>query len=153
MNPAAVSKLRAAKSGLPGENFLGMTKKSPALRVLVVEDEPLIRWSVTETLVQAGHTVMEAGDGASARRAVREASGSIDVVLLDLRLPDSSDLTLLSDIRQLIPRSAVIIVTAFATPDIVTDALARVADRVLTKPVDIQDLVPLVNQAHARRSS
>jgi DNA-binding response OmpR family regulator len=129
-----------------------MPKESPALRVLVVEDEPLIRWSVTETLAQAGHTVLEAGDGASARRAVREVSGSIDVVLLDFRLPDSDDLTLLSDIRRLMPRSAVILVTAFATPDVVTDALARGADRVLTKPLDIHDLVPLVLQAHSRRS-
>jgi two-component system, NtrC family, response regulator AtoC len=129
-----------------------MPKESPALRVLVVEDEPLIRWSVTETLAQAGHTVFEAGDGASARRAVREASGSIDVVLLDFRLPDSHDLTLLSDVRRLMPRSAVLLITAFATPDLVADALARGADRVLSKPLDIHDLLPLVLHAHGRRS-
>ncbi len=129
-----------------------MPKESPTLRVLVVEDEPLIRWSVTEMLAQAGHTVLEAGDGASALRAVREASGSIDVVLLDFRLPDSHDLTLLSEIRRLMPRSVVILVTAFATSDVVTDALARGADRVLTKPLDVHDLVPLVLHAYGRRS-
>ena len=129
-----------------------MPKESTALRVLVVEDEPLIRWSVAETLAQAGHTVLEAGDGASALRAVREASGSIDVVLLDLRLPDSYDLTLLSDIRRLMPLSTVILVTAFATPDVVADALARGADRVANKPLDIHDLVPLVLHTHSRRS-
>ena len=132
--------------------FARMSEESPTLHVLVVEDEPLIRWSVTEMLVQAGHTVLEAGDGTSALRAVQAASGSIDVVLLDFRLPDSHDLTLLSEIRRLMPRSAVILVTAFATPDIVTDALALGADRVLTKPLDVHDVVPLVLHAYSRRS-
>jgi DNA-binding NarL/FixJ family response regulator len=67
-------------------------------------------------------------------------------------LPDSDDLTLLSEMRRLIPRSAGILVTAFATPDLVADALARGADCVLNKPLDIRDLVPLVLHAHSRRS-
>jgi DNA-binding NtrC family response regulator len=129
-----------------------MPKESPALRVLIVEDEPLIRWSVKETLAEAGHTVFEADDRASARRAVGEAAGPFDVVLLDFRLPDSHDLTLLSEIRRLMPRSAVILVTAYATPDVVTDALALGAERVLTKPLDMHDLVPLVLDAHHGRS-
>ena len=68
-----------------------MGKNSPRLRVLVVDDEPLIRWSLGETLEQSGHAVVEAGDAESAFRAV-SAGGPFDVVLLDYRLPDSNDL-------------------------------------------------------------
>jgi len=53
------------------------------LRVLIVEDEPLIRWSIAETLANSGHSVLEASDAASAVRALKEASRPVDIVLLD----------------------------------------------------------------------
>ena len=124
-----------------------MPKETAALRVLVVEDEPLIRWSVTQTLAEAGCTVLEADDAASALRTLRETPEPVDVVLLDFRLPDSNDLTLLSDIRRLAPDSSIVLVTAFGTPEMMAEALALGAYRVLGKPIDMQDLVPLVVQA------
>jgi CheY-like chemotaxis protein len=84
-----------------------MVNKSPSLRVLVVDDEPLIRWSLSETLSEDGHVVSEAGDGESALRALTASPLSFDVVLLDYHLPDSHDLALLSTIRQVAPRTAV----------------------------------------------
>jgi two-component system response regulator AtoC len=93
-------------------NFPEMTKNSPALRVLVVDDEALIRWSLVQTLNDSGCDTVEAIDGAMAERAVAEASRSFDVVLLDFRLPDSNDLTLLTRLRQLAPDTQVILMTA-----------------------------------------
>ena len=80
-------------------------KDSPRLRVLVVDDEPLIRWSLSETLEQSGHAVVEAGDALNAVRSV-SAGEPFDVVLLDYRLPDSNDLELLATIRALAPAAA-----------------------------------------------
>ena len=51
--------------------FPHMTENFRALRVLVVEDELLIRWSIAETLAHAGHTVIEAEDGATAIMALK----------------------------------------------------------------------------------
>ena len=68
-----------------------MEHESPSLRVLIVDDESLIRWSVAETLGAAGHAVLEAADGATALRTLTEVSDPVDVVLLDFRLPDSND--------------------------------------------------------------
>jgi len=113
------------------------------LRVLVVDDEPLIRWSVHEVLRESGHEVAEASDGASALRQLADA-GPFDVVVLDFRLPDSDDLRLLETIRKLTPGSAVIMMTAFGTPEMVAGALALGASRVLTKPFDVHDLAALV---------
>ena len=126
-------------------------QKPASLDVLVVDDEPLIRWSLSETLAEAGHRVTEAGDRESAIRALTERSEAPDVVLLDYRLPDSNDLGLLAMIRQLAPRTQVILMTAFGTPEVTNGALELGAFRVVGKPFDMRDLAALVLQAHASR--
>jgi len=111
---------------------------------LVVDDEPLIRWSIAETLGAAGHEVVEAADAASARRLLGETS-DLDLVLLDLRLPDSSDLALLADIRRKAPNVPVIVMTAFGTPEITADALRMGALTVLNKPFNMHDIETVVH--------
>lgn len=128
-----------------------MVKKSPTLRVLIVDDEPLIRWSVAETLNDCGYQVAEAGDARGARGAVRDASREFDVVLLDYRLPDSEDLSLLASIRQASPHAQLILMTAFGTPEVVRNALDLGAFRVVSKPFEMHDLADLVAQAIAAR--
>jgi DNA-binding NtrC family response regulator len=140
---AAIPPLPAGSDGI----FPARSKKSPVLRVLVVEDEPLIRWSIAETLAGDGHIVLEAADAATAIRSLTETCEPVDVVLLDFRLPDSNDLTLLSGIRRLSPDSAVVLMTAFGTPEVIQGALDLGAYRVLTKPIDIHDIAALVRDA------
>jgi DNA-binding NtrC family response regulator len=128
-----------------------MEKKSPGLRVLVVDDELLARWSIAETLADAGHTVIEAGDGAAAVRALTDASPPIDVVLLDYRLADSNGLTLLATVRRLVPGTPVVVMTAYGSPDVTRGALELGACEVLDKPFDIHDLGAIVRRAHGLR--
>ena len=73
-----------------------MVEILPTLRVLVVEDELLIRWSIAETLAHSGHVVIEAEDGATAVRTLRDSVEPVDAIVLDYRLPDSNDLALLA---------------------------------------------------------
>jgi DNA-binding NtrC family response regulator len=128
--------------------FSAVSPKSPvALRVLVVDDELLIRWSLAETLAACGHIVTEAGDGAETRRAI--ASDRPDVILLDFRLPDSNDLTLLASIRRDAPGAQVILMTAYGTPEFAQSALDLGAYRVIGKPFGMQDAAALVSEAHA----
>ena len=122
---------------------------SAPLRILVVDDEPLIRWSLTETLSDLGHLVSEAGDGETALRTVADAEGLFDIVLLDYHLPDSHDLVLLSQIRRLAPNTMVIMMTAFATPEMSDAALRIGAYRVVPKPFEVHDMADLVLEAHA----
>lgn len=126
-----------------------MMENPPKLRVLVVDDEPLIRWSLAETLEQSGHVVVEAGDAQSAIRSVAAAGEPFDVVLLDYRLPDSNDLNLLATIRKLTPQSAVIMMTAFGTPEVMTGAIKLGAYQVIPKPFEVHEVAALVLQAHA----
>jgi DNA-binding NtrC family response regulator len=115
---------------------------------LIVDDEPLIRWSLAETFQQAGHAIREAGDARETLELLRSGGYVPDVVLLDFRLPDSDDLRLLTAIRGAVPESVVIMMTAFHTPEMIAEALAVGARAVLTKPVDLAALVPLVEQSH-----
>jgi DNA-binding NtrC family response regulator len=122
---------------------------SPSLRVLVVDDESLIRWSLSETLNESGHLVSEAGDGESAVRTLTADPTPFDVVLLDYHLPDSHDLELLSTIRQMAPNTVVIMMTAFSTPEMVDGARRIGAYRVVAKPFEVHDMANLVLEAHA----
>ena len=123
--------------------------KNPAVpRVLVVDDEPLIRWSVAETLGERGYEVVETGDALGARSAVLDAAQKFDVVLLDYRLPDSDDLTLLASLRKLSPRAQIILMTAFGKPEVVRGALDLGAYRVISKPFEMQAIADLVAQAY-----
>jgi DNA-binding NtrC family response regulator len=93
---------------------------------------------------------VEAGDAAGARVAVK-APGNFDVVLLDYRLPDSEDLSLLASIRQQSPGTQIILMTAFGTPEVVRGALDLGAFRVIGKPLEMHDLANLVTEAGAQR--
>ena len=135
-------------AGIAAESMPSIVKNSPRLRVLVVDDEPLIRWSLSETLEQSGHVVVEVGDASSAVRSV-SAGEPFDVVLLDYRLPDSNNLELLANIRTLAPAAAVIMMTAFGTPEVLAGALALGAYRVIQKPFEVHEVAALVLQAHA----
>jgi DNA-binding NtrC family response regulator len=127
-------------------------RSATGLRILVVDDEPLIRWSLLETLTSCGHAVVEAGDAASAVQAVTAAAVPFDVALLDFRLPDSNDLALMSRLRRLAPATRIILMTAYGTPEILQGAMDLGAYRVITKPFEMSDVAPLVTQAHAFRS-
>src|SRR5262249_32318279 len=127
---------RPGPTDKPGDFSLN-AEKSVARRVLVVDDERLVRWSLAETFIDRGYEVVEAADGGSAIQLLAEAAHPTDVVLLDLRLPDSTDLRVLSAMRRVSPRVPIILMTAFGTPDIVDDALNMGAFSVISKPFDM----------------
>jgi len=122
-------------------------KNSPSPSVLVVDDEALIRWSLSESLSDAGYSVAEASDGASAVAQLSDGR-KFDAIVLDYRLPDSNDLHLLETIRSLQPQAAVVMMTAFGTPEVTAGALKLGAYKVVAKPFDVHAMVDLVTQAH-----
>src|SRR5262245_56222306 len=132
--------------GNPASEIPHLPEKSRALKVLIVDDEPLIRWSLAETLSESGHRVTEAADGASALTSLR-TSESPDVIVLDYRLPDSSDLSLLKSIRQRVPGAVVIMMTAFGATEMTCEALLLGVWRVVPKPFEVHEMADLVSQA------
>ena len=131
-----------------------MPAKNPAsLRVLIVDDESLIRWSLAETLGRQGWVVTEASDAKSALRLVADAREPFDVVVLDFRLPDSSDLGLLSRIRTVSPLSQVILMTAFGTPELLDHARQLGAVAIVHKPFDLAEVSALAWQVSHERQA
>lgn len=122
---------------------------SEEVRVLVIEDEPLIRWSCAETLTASGFPVIEGERGEMAVAVLANPNGGAEVVLLDLMLPDSRDLSLLALLRRLAPAVPIIVMTAFPTPKVVAEAQRLGAFAVIEKPFDLNGLVPLVRRALA----
>jgi DNA-binding NtrC family response regulator len=111
--------------------------------VLVVDDEPLIRWSIAESLSDLGMKVEQAADAASALRLVTATAIPFHVVVLDLRLPDMRDLSLLATLRQLLPNARLVLMTAFGTSDVFSEAAYLGAD-VLNKPFELENLTRVV---------
>ena len=116
--------------------------------ILIVDDESLIRWSLAQTLEAEGFRVVEA---ASARETLDwlDKDGDIGVVLLDLKLPDSGDLSLLRTLRQRAPGWQIILMTAHGTTEILDEAVDAGAFRALGKPFDMAYMVEVVRDAMA----
>ena len=132
-----------------------MTREILPRTVLVVDDEALIRWSLSEGLSDAGWTVRQAATGAEARSAVRALEGQPFVLLLDLRLPDVSDLSLIRELRVARPDVPMIVMTAHGSDDDAAQALMSGVFSFVGKPFDVSEIVGLVDAAarHARSAT
>jgi CheY-like chemotaxis protein len=117
----------------------------PKEKVLVVDDEPMIRWSLREALQCWGYTVVEAETGAQTLAALGDTQ--IAVVLLDINLPDSSGLDLLREIKRHRPRVAVIMVSGETFYDAAVSALRGGADDFIGKPIRLDELRFALSQA------
>ena len=124
-------------------------KNRAPLAILVVDDEPLIRWSIREALRAHSHAVSTASTGAEALRVVVANTGHFDVVILDYRLPDRHDLSLLEDLQAASPESAFVMMTAFADDDMRARALAQGVKAVVGKPFQLKSFVSLIESAMA----
>lgn len=115
-----------------------------ARTALVVEDDPVIRQLISLALTQEDCTVVEAGDGRAALAAV--ARERPDVILLDIGLPDIDGLTVLGKLKDDTALRAipVVVVTAWADPDMLRQAMDRGAADYVSKPFAIDDLLARV---------
>ncbi len=113
-------------------------------RVLVVDDEQLVRWSLTERLKAEHHDVLEA---ATAAEALERAEAGVDLVLLDYKLPDDNGLSVLKRLRALDPDIVVIMLTAHKSVDTVVEAMKAGAFDYATKPFDLDDVAIRVARA------
>jgi len=115
--------------------------------ILVVDDEPLIRWAVREGLESVGYHVIEAG---TARDALASLDGhAVAVALLDVRLPDSDDLGLLRRVLRQAPACRVIMMTAHGTRELMDEAMHEGAFGTVSKPFDMSGMIDLVRAAGA----
>jgi two-component system response regulator AtoC len=112
--------------------------------ILVVDDEQLIRWSLSDRLKQEGYRVFEASTAAEAIERHREG---VDLVLLDFRLPDADGLSVLKKIKEANPDTLVIMLTAVSNIDTAVETMKAGAYHYANKPFNLDEIALLVEKA------
>ncbi len=115
------------------------------LSVLVIDDEVLIRKSLAKVLKARGYAVDLASTGAEGLEKTSEIRPQ--VMILDMRLPDTDGLSVLRRVRQLDPLIQVIVITAFGDVQSAVDAMKLGACDFLRKPYEMEDIVLSVESA------
>ena len=123
-------------------------------RILVVDDQEMMRDSLAATLVREGHEVVAAGDGAA---AVARLSGGgrgerFDLLVTDLKMPRMTGIELLAEAKRLRPEMPVVLMTAFATVATAVEAMKLGAYDYIQKPFDGEEIKLLVERTldHSR---
>ena len=114
-------------------------------RILIIDDEKLIRWALRKNLSGAGYEVLEAEDGERALEML-EQDGA-DLILLDVRLPKKSGLEVLEEVIERHAEIPVILMTAFSSVEGAVDAMKRGAFHYLVKPFNHDEVLLLVGKA------
>jgi DNA-binding NtrC family response regulator len=118
--------------------------------IIVVDDEALLRWAVAESLISAGFDVCQAESAADAVRCIDQSNESPLVVVLDLKLPDSSDLSLARKIMSQRPDVPVIMMTAHGSVQDKAEAEAAGVYKFIQKPFDLSEMTAVVREASAK---
>jgi DNA-binding NtrC family response regulator len=120
-------------------------------KILIVDDEPAIRFAVGDFLSSKGFDVREADTAASAVETFRTFRP--DVTVLDFELPDGDALALLPRLKALDESASVVILTAHGSIDIAVESIKRGAEQFLTKPLQLETLAVVLERIGSHRRS
>jgi two-component system nitrogen regulation response regulator GlnG len=114
-------------------------------KVLIVDDEESVRYSFKIFLSDPAYQVLEAQDGNEAINIVKDEAP--DLVILDIQMPDASGLEVLQQIKNIAPKTPVLIITAYGNSDRVIAAMKHGAYEYIEKPFDIPRMKALIDEA------
>jgi len=114
-------------------------------RILIVEDEKLVRWSLMERLKKEGYEVFEAENGTDGLQLLDEEM--IDLVVLDYKLPDMTGLDILRKTMVARPETPVILMTAYSSIDSAVEAIKLGAYDYINKPFNHDEMVVTIGRA------
>jgi len=114
-------------------------------RIMVVEDEPIVRFGIRDYLESRGFDVDEAASLEQARAVYQRTRP--DAVVLDYLLPDGNALDLLKELHETDPQMPVIVLTGHGSIDLAVRAIKEGAEQFLTKPVELPALAVIIDRA------
>src|ERR1700722_7140050 len=116
------------------------------IRVLLVDDDEVLRTSLTCVLEQSGFIITPAANVADALKLI-SGPETYDVLLSDLHMPGAGDgLTVVRPIRHANPQAVTLLLSAFPEMNAATQAILRQTDEILVKPMDVTSLVQIIRQ-------
>jgi len=133
------------------DNWLHNRMKGKKARVLVVDDDGMIRALFRETLEKEGHTVIGASTGAEGIKCVKESD--FDLVFLDLKMPGMDGVELFKQIKIAKPELPVTIVSGYPGSEMMERAIKHGPLGIMNKPFKIADIIMLVNSYLRTRQS
>ncbi len=119
--------------------------------ILVVDDEPVARQSLTDILKLEGYTVASAPNGQAAVEYVR--TQNVDLMIVDLKMPGMDGLEVVQVVNQVSPETEVILLTAYGSTETAIQALRLRIHDYLLKPASPAQILATVKKGLARRSS
>ncbi|MGW8271768.1 MAG: sigma-54-dependent transcriptional regulator [Thermodesulfovibrionales bacterium] len=114
-------------------------------KILIVDDEKLLRWSLNQNLTKAGYTVVEAETGGDGIKVFQEEQP--DITLLDIHLPDIQGIEVLEKIKESYPRAIVIMITAYGDVQTAVRTIKLGAYDFVEKPFNMDKLNILIQKA------
>jgi DNA-binding NtrC family response regulator len=117
--------------------------------IFIVEDDRIIRVPLADELREAGHRVQEFIDSRQVLNAVQRRS--VDVVITDIKLPFMSGLKLLSQIKSVKPDVPVIVITAYGSESVESEAIKRGAYSFIEKPFELDEMTDLLERLKEER--
>jgi len=118
------------------------------VRILVVDDEELIRKLMTNILRRGGMAVLTAQNGEQALKVLQESG--CDVVVSDVRMAGMSGFDLLKQVKAKHPDIAFVVMTGHADSYSIKDALLQGADEYITKPFKNHEVMLIIERAYWR---
>ncbi len=112
--------------------------------ILVVDDEPLMRISISDALKDEEYKVSVTGLGKEGIGLVKK--GGVDVVITDLRLPDTDGIDVLKQCKRYSPETKVILITAHGSVDTAVEAMRSGAYNYITKPFSMDELLLMIER-------
>jgi DNA-binding NtrC family response regulator len=115
-----------------------------APKVMVIDDEPLMRITVQDALVADGYKVTTAETGEKGLTLLRE--NQADILITDLKLPDVDGIQILKEIKAISPETQLIMITAYGSIDSAVTAMKEGASDYLTKPFAMDELLLIIKR-------
>ncbi len=120
------------------------------IKVLIVDDEPNLRFTLSAILESKGFDVAAVESGFAAMEAVQKTH--YPVVIMDIKMPGMSGVEAFLQIKRIDPTAAVIMMTGYALEKEINQALAEGAFSVLSKPLDIEKILGLIAESLGKRT-